>query len=406
MNAILVDNSREKMKGTRQTVVFDSNTEDILYLASCIINDIPVSQARMSSFSIKNIYLESHVQKISALIYTAFECGLNGNSQDFISERDKALLKKWEIEQIGSLYREESFNRARESIQQFCEESGIWYMPLKGIVLKEYYPYLGMREMSDNDILFDEKYAVQVHDWFVGHGYTVRTYQHGNHDVYCKNEICFEMHKRLFGTQDGDAFWKYYYDVKDRLLPAQDSKWRFCFRDEDLYVYMMAHAYKHGCGEGVDLRMLLDLYLFVRAQKDELDWEYIERQLTALKLADFGCRMKRLTECIFLPGFSPESMDDESRDFLEEIIVSGTGGIVENRVENRLQALKWEQAADGVKAAYVLKRLFPSVRFMREFYPFCRFPLLLPVAYVYRLARQSILNTTNLIAEFKTLIKK
>lgn len=42
------------------------------------------------------------------------------------------------------------------------EQRGIWYLPLKGIILKEFYPSVGMRQMSDNDILFDEAFAEQV----------------------------------------------------------------------------------------------------------------------------------------------------------------------------------------------------------------------------------------------------
>ena len=31
---------------------------------------------------------------------------------------------------------------------------GIWYAPLKGILLQALYPKYGMRQMSDNDILY------------------------------------------------------------------------------------------------------------------------------------------------------------------------------------------------------------------------------------------------------------
>ena len=46
----------------------------------------------------------------------------------------------------------------RKKLFSFCEENGIWYMPLKGSVLKELYPDFSMRQMADNDILFDAGY--------------------------------------------------------------------------------------------------------------------------------------------------------------------------------------------------------------------------------------------------------
>ena len=48
------------------------------------------------------------------------------------------------------------FDAERKGILDFMEQRGIWYLPLKGVVLKDYYPAVGMRQMSDNDILYDE----------------------------------------------------------------------------------------------------------------------------------------------------------------------------------------------------------------------------------------------------------
>ena len=47
---------------------------------------------------------------------------------------------------------------------QKLEENGIWYMPLKGSVMKDYYPKYGMRQMSDIDVLFDSRYAEKVRE--------------------------------------------------------------------------------------------------------------------------------------------------------------------------------------------------------------------------------------------------
>ena len=45
----------------------------------------------------------------------------------------------------------------RTAIFEEFERKGIWYMPLKGSILKELYPENGMREMADNDVLYDAK---------------------------------------------------------------------------------------------------------------------------------------------------------------------------------------------------------------------------------------------------------
>ena len=44
----------------------------------------------------------------------------------------------------------------REEIITFFEEKNIWYLLLKGLIIREYYPNPALREMSDNDILLTE----------------------------------------------------------------------------------------------------------------------------------------------------------------------------------------------------------------------------------------------------------
>ena len=44
------------------------------------------------------------------------------------------------------------FEVERLTIAQAFEKARIWYLPLKGIMLKELYPKSAMRQMTDNDI--------------------------------------------------------------------------------------------------------------------------------------------------------------------------------------------------------------------------------------------------------------
>ena len=74
-------------------------------------------------------------------------------------------------------------------------------MPLKGCILKEMYPDFSMRQMADNDILFDEKFRSAIRQYFIDHQYTVVSYLQVNHDAYEKPPVLnFEMHTALFGV--------------------------------------------------------------------------------------------------------------------------------------------------------------------------------------------------------------
>ena len=49
---------------------------------------------------------------------------------------------------------------------------------------------------------------------------------------------------------------EYYQDVKSHLILDEGSRYGYHFSDEDFYLYMLAHEYKHfsGSGTGCDRR--------------------------------------------------------------------------------------------------------------------------------------------------------
>lgn len=86
---------------------------------------------------------------------------------------------------------------------QYMDAEHIWYMPLKGAILKDLYPRQEMRQMADNNILFDTSCEAAVKDYFVKEGYEVISYAKGNHDVYEKEPVYnFEMHMEIM-------YWRY-----------------------------------------------------------------------------------------------------------------------------------------------------------------------------------------------------
>lgn len=60
------------------------------------------------------------------------------------------------------------------------------YLPLKGIIMKDYYPSVVMRQMSDNDILFDADAWERMEKHMILEGYKAEYVGKGNHDVYHK----------------------------------------------------------------------------------------------------------------------------------------------------------------------------------------------------------------------------
>lgn len=138
-------------------------------------------------------------------------------------------------------------------------------MPLKGAIIKEYYPVFGIRQMSDNDILFDEIRANDVWEIMVSLGYSAVKYNEGHRDDYQKPPFNhFEMHRVLFTESNNDIFSNYYKCVKNRLVKDEDNNYGYHFTNEDFYIYMIAHEYKHYSWGGTGIRSLLDTYVFLQ----------------------------------------------------------------------------------------------------------------------------------------------
>ena len=97
-----------------------------------------------------------------------------------------SLFPDWAQSIAKAVRKEILFDAERTKLFSFMEQNGIWYLPLKGIILKEYYPAVGMRQMSDNDILFDEAYAEEIRQFMTGQGYEVISFGKIHHDAYEK----------------------------------------------------------------------------------------------------------------------------------------------------------------------------------------------------------------------------
>jgi len=150
---------------------------NMLYLAACGINGTKPDMAVLGEADIEQLYRISKAHQIDALVGTS------------VKNAGISLPKAW-AERISKAIRKNIlFDAERAKLLAFMEQNGIWHLPLKGIVLKEYYPAVGMRQMSDNDILFDSTFYEKVQSYMEQQGYECTSIGKGTHDVYQKAPV-------------------------------------------------------------------------------------------------------------------------------------------------------------------------------------------------------------------------
>lgn len=377
---------------------------DMIYLCGCAINDITPQEEKIKSMNLEKLYEVSRFHSTFFAVYSALE-----QSKVFAKDCEQELKKRWLQDKEQAVRRSLLFDIERESILSFLEANGIWYLPLKGVLLKDYYPHPAMRYMSDNDILYDTSFQKQVREYMLKNGYEVESYDTGNADTYHKKPIYnFEMHRILFEDLMNPK-WVEYYDIqkiKERMLKDENNQFGFHFSDEDFYIYFIAHAYKHYEEMGGNgIRYLMDCYLYLKEKNQSLNWEYIEIELRKLELTQFEQDSRELSFILFA---DPEHWDEEQlteaqREQIEYILESGTYGIAEHGFVNRFKTAQERNNTKG-KLGYYMHRMFPSMKWYKTYVPFCyRHKWAIPFYCVFRLVRAVLFRRKNIQAEMEVV---
>ena len=296
-----------------------------------------------------------------------------------------SLLPDWAQSIAKAVRKEILFDAERTKLFSFMEQNGIWYLPLKGIILKEYYPAVGMRQMSDQDILFDETYAQEVRQYMVGQGYQVESYGESHHDVYEKNPVYnFELHRSLYASSSKQVWTAYYKNIKEKLLLQDGVSYGQQMTDEDFYIFMVIHAYKHYDGQGTGIRTLLDFYVYLQA-KTELDFTYIETECRKLEIDAFERNSRLLCKKVFGENAvnAIGGLGDEERNMLSYYLGSGVYGSRQQMVKNRLTEYK-KEGRHFARLYYSWHRLFPGME-VYQHYPFSKHKITLSLCWLYRI---------------------
>ena len=360
--------------------------KDVLYLTSCALDGRVPETARVAEMDLGALFRVASKHMLTALVATALEsAGVRDDA--FVQAKGKAIRKAV------------LFNLERAAILEKLEAAGIWYMPLKGAILQDYYPDLGLRQMSDNDILVDPSRMDDIKAIMAGLGYAQMTESLVDASFHKEPVLNFEMHTTLFNEYVWETLSAYYRDVKPRLLKDADNGFGYHFSDEDFYLYQTTHEFKHYRGSGTGLRSLVDQYVFLRRKADSLDWDSVNAELAKLGIAEFESCLRRLAT----HALTGKPLAEDEARMLEAVTAGGVYGSVENRVSNLVG--RYGTGFRG-KVRYAWSRLFLPMYEVRAWYPtFAKHPILLPLLPFYRLGRSLRHRRSKLAAEVKALWK-
>lgn len=368
--------------------IIDQTGWDVIYLALCAIKGVAPERERIQNMDLQAVYAMARRHQISAAIAMALESAGFGDDQ---SDQEIAL----------SVSRMTLFDAERAKVLEQLERAGIWYMPLKGTILNQFYPCYGMRQMADQDILYDPERRDDIRGIMEGLNFTPVQIDLFHHDEYQKPPyITFEMHWALLSRFMNQAQFLYYQNIRERLVKDEGNACGYHFTDEDFYIYMMVHSHKHYSGRGMGLRMILDICVYLNRFEREMDWDYIEGELEKTGILGFERQSRSLAGCLY----RDEALSPDDEEMLGVIVASGVYGTMEHMFSNRIGKLDGSMKS---KLKYAFDRVFPSMDYIEASHPFFyRHKALLPFLTLWRVLKALTVYRSLIFSELRMLFKK
>lgn len=301
----------------------------------------------------------------------AFKC-LPADMQESERAAVSKIKAKFTEQIFTAVYRYESINYELEQICKTLEEAKIQFIPLKGSVIRKYYPEPWMRTSCDIDILVKEtdlSRAVDVLSMLLKYTSGEKT----SHDIkmHSENGVHLELHYSLI---ESDIVGKADIPLQNVWNYAQqiEQTSQYTLSEEMFYYYHIAHMAKHFIHGGCGIRPFIDLWLYNRVKTDNKD----KRN----KLLSDGGLLKFAEEAYKLSSvwFNEEEPDATTLEMEDYVLQGGVYGTLE-------QQLAMSQNKKGGKFRHLMGRIFLPYKSMVIYYPSLKkCPILFPFYQVRR----------------------
>lgn len=266
-----------------------------------------------------------------------------------------------------SRYQQQNYQLIR--IKECFQKNSIVFVPLKGSIIRDYYPQPWMRTSCDIDILIHEEDSKRASEALLSIGFTtdgIRDYNEisfffGNVHLELHFNIC-EANKRLDVVLS--KVWNYVEQYNEFEYRQTNSFFLF---------YHIAHMVYHFLFGGCGIRPFLDLWIL--RQKYDFDEAELLELLNKSHLVSFYNNACLLSEI----WFSGKEHTEITLRMERYIIDGGTYGNSENRAASGVASHK------GSKTKYKLSIAFPPYVDMCNWYPSLKkHKILLPFCYIHR----------------------
>lgn len=265
--------------------------------------------------------------------------------------------KSVENEIFKAVYRYEQLNYELAGLCEVLETAQIPFLPLKGSVIRRFYPEPWMRTSCDIDVLVREedleKAVVFLTDTNM---YTCQG--KGSHDVsfFTNNGNHIELHYGLVEDGRANAASEVLRTVWEMAVLRDGYSYWYEMPDEMFYFYHIAHMAKHFENGGCGIRPFIDLWILDRMEgADQSRRNELLKKGSLLRFAESARKLSKI-------WFANEEADGISQQMGAYILRGGVYGTSENRITV-------QQQKKGGRLKYALSKIFIPYDTIRFHYP-------------------------------------
>ena len=214
-----------------------------------------------------------------------------------LSDEGRLLLSETDINTIKTTLFKVSTNNTNKlilfsEILKKLENSGIKCCILKGESLSRFYSSSALRTSGDIDVLIspdDEEKAIDI---LRENGFDVKERMWG-----CPHDVCYhedigriELHIDLYNDYANEVWFKSEdCSLEEEYLKtySENGYSYFTLGVTDGFIHTFLHGIKHFLTDGIGLRHISDILLYLKNQKNLIDFERVYGILDKLKYRNF-----------------------------------------------------------------------------------------------------------------------
>lgn len=266
---------------------------------------------------------------------------------------------KTQLQQITfrAVYRYEKLNYELKQVCEALEEAQIQFIPLKGSVIRKYYPEPWMRTSCDIDVLVQEKHLRAAVSYLVENLKYTEHWQN-SHDIslFSPSGNHIELHYDLVEDHIAGSSSEILAYIWNVASVKEECAYHYEMPDDMFYFYHIAHMAKHFENGGCGIRPFIDLLILDNLQEvDHKKRNKILEQGNLLKFANAARKLSRI-------WLTNEPYDLLSKQMEDYILRGGVYGNNENRITV-------QQQKKGGRLKYVMSKIFIPYDVIKFHYP-------------------------------------